>query len=503
MTRREHDGVDRVDAELDALERGAPHDRQRDGAEDELEEPLRLDGRVGEAHDRERLGGVAEALQEPAGVAPQVAGAAEREREADGPVRDARRSRSSSAPSRRSVPAFLPREKPISRNAKPACMNITSTAATITHIELIPTEFTSVIPVASNESAEATAGSSMMATSAITLAQRIVVRFIFPPGLTDCGESAPANARDLWPDGERSRVRFRHGPSRDCAATVPPPRRERALIVPREGTCGSPFGGSPERSFGHADSVGTSPPSYARSARKSREGTPVHGQDPSAERQRSPVVAERHRPRRARPQRPREPDLRGQHLQPRRAAPAAAEDRLQAAAGDARAGRGARQLARRRRRARDEGVGAREGRDPLRALVPAADGLDRGEARLLLQPGRRRHRDRRVLRQGADPGRARRVLLPHRRHPRHVRGARLHRLGPDEPGLHPREPERRAALHPDGVHVVDGRGARPQDPAAALDGGALRRRRARAQAARRRRRRSASSRRSGPSRSTS
>src|SRR3954451_21554559 len=37
------------------------------------------------------------------------------------------------------VPAFLPREKPISRNAKPACMNITSTPATITHSVLIAT----------------------------------------------------------------------------------------------------------------------------------------------------------------------------------------------------------------------------------------------------------------------------------------------------------------------------------------------------------------------------
>ena len=47
------------------------------------------------------------------------------------------------------------------------------------------------------------------------------------------------------------------------------------------------------------------------------------------------------------------------------------------------------------------------------------------------EPDGRRHRARRVLRQGADPGRARRVLVPHRRHPRDVRGARLHRLGPD------------------------------------------------------------------------
>jgi hypothetical protein len=33
-------------------------------------------------------------------------------------------------------PTFLPRENPISRNRNPACMNITSTAATITHVEL-------------------------------------------------------------------------------------------------------------------------------------------------------------------------------------------------------------------------------------------------------------------------------------------------------------------------------------------------------------------------------
>ncbi len=37
------------------------------------------------------------------------------------------------------VPAFFPREKPISRNAKPACMNITRQPATITQVELMPT----------------------------------------------------------------------------------------------------------------------------------------------------------------------------------------------------------------------------------------------------------------------------------------------------------------------------------------------------------------------------
>ena len=44
---------------------------------------------------------------------------------------------------------------------------------------------------------------------------------------------------------------------------------------------------------------------------------------------------------------------------------------------------------------------------------------------------------------------------------------------PTSPGVHPREPERRAPVHPDRVRVVDRRGARPQDPAAALDGRAV------------------------------
>ncbi len=38
------------------------------------------------------------------------------------------------------VPAFLPRENPISRKANPACMNITRQPATTTQIVLIPTD---------------------------------------------------------------------------------------------------------------------------------------------------------------------------------------------------------------------------------------------------------------------------------------------------------------------------------------------------------------------------
>ena len=75
------------------------------------------------------------------------------------------------------------------------------------------------------------------------------------------------------------------------------------------------------------------------------------------------------------------------------------------------------------------GDGAR--RHALHALVPAAHRLDRREARLVLRAHRRRQRDRRVLRQGADPGRAGRLVVPDRRHPGDVRGARLHRVGPD------------------------------------------------------------------------
>src|SRR3954465_12750621 len=61
------------------------------------------------------------------------------------------------------VPAFLPREKPISKNAKPACMNMTRQAATITHRELMPTDCGR--PFASQVSASAVAGRAR-ATSA-------------------------------------------------------------------------------------------------------------------------------------------------------------------------------------------------------------------------------------------------------------------------------------------------------------------------------------------------
>src|SRR3954471_23777202 len=64
------------------------------------------------------------------------------------------------------VPAFLPREKPISSSAKPACMNITSMPARITQSELIATDCGSApFSAASRVSADATAGITRAATS--------------------------------------------------------------------------------------------------------------------------------------------------------------------------------------------------------------------------------------------------------------------------------------------------------------------------------------------------
>ena len=215
-------------------------------------------------------------------------------------------------------------------------------------------------------------------------------------------------------------------------------------------------------------------------------GCPQHAQDPSEERDFRHVEPERRRHRHRGPDRGREQPVRHRRLLPEGPEGAPAQGRLREAAEDPRGRRGARPLARRRGRRGDEGVGPLARRHPLHPRLPAAHGSHRGEARFLLRARPRGQLARRVQRQGADPGRAGRILVPDGRRPRHVRGPRLHRLGPDEPGVHHREPERRAALHPDGVRLVDRRGARRQDPAAALDGRALEDGGPRAEAARRR-----------------
>ena len=88
-------------------------------------------------------------------------------------------------------------------------------------------------------------------------------------------------------------------------------------------------------------------------------------------------------------------------------------------------------------------------------------------------PTRRRPGAGGVQRQGAGEGRARRVELPVGRHAQHLRGARLHGVGPDQPAVAADERQQRNAGDPDGVCQLDRRGARQEDAAAAIDGGAV------------------------------
>ncbi len=135
---------------------------------------------------------------------------------------------------------------------------------------------------------------------------------------------------------------------------------------------------------------------------------------------------------------------------------APAQGHLQGARQDHQRGPAARHRGGQRRGARHEGVGGRKRRDALHALVPAPHGHHLRKARRLPRPERRRPCHHDLFRQGADPRRAGRVVVSQRRHPRHLRGPRLHGLGPDELRLH----QRRGLVHPDGVLLLHRRGAR-------------------------------------------
>src|SRR5215213_2557181 len=75
------------------------------------------------------------------------------------------------------APTFLAREKPISRNAKPACMNITSTPATITQVV-----FSSVaITLGSASWASAALGTVRTASNVNSAAPVSRLRLILPP----------------------------------------------------------------------------------------------------------------------------------------------------------------------------------------------------------------------------------------------------------------------------------------------------------------------------------
>ena len=90
-----------------------------------------------------------------------------------------------------------------------------------------------------------------------------------------------------------------------------------------------------------------------------------------------------------------------------------------------------------------------------------------------LDADRRRQGGARSSRARNCQGRARRVELPVGRHALHLRGARLHGVGSDQPAVAAQQRRRDDAGHPDGVRELDRRGARQEDAAAALDGSAV------------------------------
>ena len=81
-------------------------------------------------------------------------------------------------------------------------------------------------------------------------------------------------------------------------------------------------------------------------------------------------------------------------------------------------------------------------------------------------------------------GRAGRLELSVRRHALHLRGARLHRVGSDQPALAPLQRRLRHAGDPDRLRELDRRNARQEDAAAALDGSAVQAGRPRVEAVR-------------------
>src|SRR3954451_774345 len=124
------------------------------------------------------------------------------------------------------VPAFLPREKPISRNAKPACMNITSTPATITQVELMPTVSASLpAPAALKVSARAEPGSaSAVRTATALMPSGHLLRATAPRVRLFIGVFPPVEARRTAHGDQRPR-HGRRAPSQDLWTGVENPGR--------------------------------------------------------------------------------------------------------------------------------------------------------------------------------------------------------------------------------------------------------------------------------------
>ena len=181
------------------------------------------------------------------------------------------------------VPAFLPREKPISRNAKPACMNITKQPATITQIELMPTESGSPLPAASNVSAMAAAGSTSRANS---------------PNIT--ARATGTSHGSSWSSAPRSLFAARRRVFRPVSKD--PPRRFRHPVEAprprgRTGRCRFFDGWIRCRVVAATRLVLHSLRTRLRA--QIRRTSHAHGTNPPAERHRRAVERQRRRPRRA------------------------------------------------------------------------------------------------------------------------------------------------------------------------------------------------------------
>src|SRR3954447_727652 len=128
------------------------------------------------------------------------------------------------------VPAFFCREKPISRNAKPACMKITSRAATTTQIELIAT-LSGGTPLlrARGVSAPAAVGTRMRASAPPRSALPSLLVVIAPPrriGIAE--EHRPDVGRGHCPRVEDLRPAVRRDEDLLPEQLLPRPRRGHA-----------------------------------------------------------------------------------------------------------------------------------------------------------------------------------------------------------------------------------------------------------------------------------
>src|SRR3954470_8890544 len=132
------------------------------------------------------------------------------------------------------VPAFFPREKPISRNAKPACMNITRQPATITQVELMPTLGAS-LSGGVKVSASAELGSTSAASTARALTRTALFLATAPRVRLFIGVFPPVEAR-LVAHGDQRPRDGRRGPEGGLYPCVENLRRGIRRLVERGST---------------------------------------------------------------------------------------------------------------------------------------------------------------------------------------------------------------------------------------------------------------------------